>query len=177
MQLIQNDKIYFRIILAISIIIPVTIFILLQLPAGILGNFNVSILPAINAGINSTVVICLLSAYYFILQKNVAWHRRLMLISFALSALFTISYIIYHAQVKEVHYGGEGLIKYIYFFILITHILCSGIIVPLVLITIYRSTTGQIERHRRIAKITLPIWLYVAVTGVIVYFMIAPYYV
>jgi putative membrane protein len=176
MQIIQNDKVYFRIILVISIIIPVAVFVLLQLPAGALGNFDAHILPALNAGINSTVTFCLLAGYYFILKKNQIAHKRFMLAAFILSALFLVSYIVYHAQVKEAHYGGAGLMKYIYFFLLITHILLSGIIVPMVLITIYRSTTGQIEKHRKIAKITLPLWLYVSITGVIIYFMISPYY-
>ena len=174
--MVKNDKLYFRIILIISIIIPIAVAILLQLPQGMLGNWDARILPAINAGINTTVTLCLLTGFYFIKQKNILLHKRLMLVAFALSALFLISYIVYHAQVKEVHFGGEGLIRYVYFFFLITHIICSGAVVPLVLITIYRSTSGQIAEHRKIARYTFPVWLYVAITGVIVYLMIAPYY-
>jgi putative membrane protein len=178
MQIIQNDKVYFRIILVISILIPVAVAVLMQLPQGFFGDFDAHVLPAVNAVINSMVTICLLTGYYFILKKNILVHKRLMLAAFILSAIFLVSYIVYHGQVKEgeTKFGGVGLIRYIYYFFLITHIVLSGIVVPLVLITIYRSTTGQIEKHRRIAKITLPVWLYVAITGVVVYFMISPYY-
>ncbi len=174
--MVQNDNVYFRIIIAISLVIPLAVFVLLQLPQGILGDWNASIIPKINAVINSLTAILLCVGFYFIRQKNILAHQRSMLLAFALSALFLVLYIVYHAQVIETKYPGIGTIRYVYFFFLISHILLSGILVPLVLLTIYRSTTGQIEKHRKIARYTLPIWLYVAITGVIVYFMISPYY-
>ena len=99
-----------------------------------------------------------------------------MLTAFALSALFLISYVIYHSLAEETHFGGEGVIRYIYFFILITHIILAAAIVPLVLITLVRGLSNKFDKHRKIARWTFPLWLYVAVTGVVVYLMLRPYY-
>lgn len=177
MSLIKNEKIYFRTIIGISIAIPLVVAILFFFSADIIKDKSVlAFLPKLNAGFNSLVAICLMAGFYFIKQKNIIKHRFFMLSAFSLSALFLISYVLYHLSTESTSFGGEGLIKGIYLFILLTHILLAIAIVPLVLITIYRSTSGQIEKHKKIARYTFPIWLYVAITGVIVYFMIAPYY-
>lgn len=133
-------------------------------------------LPALNAGLNSLTAVALLVGFYFIRQQNVVAHRAAMLTAFGLGALFLVSYVAYHSQVQNTLYGGTGTIKAIYFFLLLTHISLAVVTVALVLFTLYFALTGQYTKHRRIARWTFPVWLYVSVTGVIVYFMIAPYY-
>ncbi|MDQ3289723.1 MAG: DUF420 domain-containing protein, partial [Bacteroidota bacterium] len=114
--------------------------------------------------------------YYSVRNKNIKWHRYSMVTAFTLSAFFLISYVTYHYQAAPTRYGGEGTLKMVYYVILITHIVLAAVIVPLVLLSVYFAVSDQIKRHRKIARWTFPIWLYVAVTGVVVYFMIAPYY-
>jgi len=133
-------------------------------------------LPALNAGLNSLTALTLLSGFYFIRQKNVLAHRASMLTAFGLGALFLISYVAYHSQVPSTHFGGEGAARMVYFFLLLTHISLAVVTVALVLFTLYFALTGQYTKHKAIARWTFPVWLYVSVTGVIVYFMIAPYY-
>ena len=99
-----------------------------------------------------------------------------MIAAFGFSTIFLVSYVISKISIDPVHYGGEGTLKYVYYFILITHILLSAIIVPLVLFTMYRGLTGQYDKHAKIARWTFPIWLYVAITGVLVYVFMLPYY-
>lgn len=133
-------------------------------------------LPALNAGLNSLTAVALLVGFYFIRQQNVLAHRASMLAAFSLGALFLVSYVAYHSQVPSTHFGGVGTAKAIYFFLLLTHISLAVVTVALVLFTLYFALTGQYTKHRAIARWTFPVWLYVSVTGVIVYFMIAPYY-
>ena len=133
-------------------------------------------LPAVNAGLNSLTALALLVGYYFIRQKNVLAHRAAMGTAFALGGLFLLSYVAYHSQVESTHFGGVGAIRTAYFFLLLTHIGLAVVTVGLVLFTLYFALTGQYTKHKRIARWTFPIWLYVSVTGVIVYFMISPYY-
>jgi putative membrane protein len=113
---------------------------------------------------------------YFIKNKKRQAHKTVMLSAFTLSVLFLLSYVLYHSQAPATHYGGEGIIKIIYFFILITHIILAACIVPLALFTLLRAWRSEFVKHKAIAKWTFPIWLYVTITGVIVYFMISPYY-
>ena len=133
-------------------------------------------LPAVNAALNSLTAVALLTGYYFIRQKNVLAHRAAMGTAFGLGALFLVSYVAYHSQVASTHFGGVGLARALYFLLLLTHISLAAVTVALVLFTLYFALTGQYTKHKRIARWTFPIWLYVSVTGVIVYFMIAPYY-
>lgn len=133
-------------------------------------------LPAVNAALNSLTAMALLVGFYFIRQKNVLAHRAAMGTAFVLGSLFLISYVAYHSQVTNTHFGGEGAIRMVYFLLLLTHISLAAVTVALVLFTLYFALTGQYTKHRRIARWTFPIWLYVSITGVIVYFMIAPYY-
>ncbi|WP_254244828.1 DUF420 domain-containing protein [Hymenobacter sp. BRD67] len=133
-------------------------------------------LPAVNAALNSLTAVALLTGFYFIRQKNVLAHRTAMGTAFALGGLFLISYVAYHSQVESTHFGGVGAVKALYFLLLLTHISLAAVTVALVLFTLYFALTGQYTKHKRIARWTFPIWLYVSVTGVIVYFMIAPYY-
>jgi putative membrane protein len=133
-------------------------------------------LPALNAVLNSLTAVALLVGFYFIRQKNVLAHRASMGTAFALGGLFLLSYVAYHSQVDSTHFGGTGTIRTVYFFLLLTHISLAVVTVGLVLFTLYFALTGQYTKHRAIARWTFPVWLYVSVTGVIVYFMISPYY-
>ena len=133
-------------------------------------------LPAANAGLNSLTAVALLVGYYFIRQKNVLAHRTAMGTAFALGGLFLLSYVAYHSQVESTHFGGVGAIRTTYYFLLLTHISLAVVTVGLVLFTLYFALTGQYTKHKTIARWTFPVWLYVSVTGVVVYFMISPYY-
>lgn len=168
---------YKVIMAALAAIIPVAVAILYFFPGVfVIPGLNVKMLPAVNAVLNSLTAVFLVIGYYFIKQKNVARHRAMMGMAFLLGSLFLLSYVAYHSQVPSTKFGGEGLIKGIYYFILLTHILLAAVTVGLVLFTLYFALTEQFQKHRRIARWTYPVWLYVSVTGVIVYFMISPYY-
>lgn len=171
----MNEKRTNLLIAIISIVVPVLVAILIYTPAFHL-NVDVSFLPALNAILNSTVTVLLLLGYYFIRNKNRKAHKLSMLSAFSLSALFLISYIVYHSSTEETTFGGEGPVRYVYFIILITHIILAAAIMPFILITLSRALSERFDRHRKIARITFPLWLYVSVTGVIIYFMISPYY-
>ncbi len=131
-----------------------------------------SALPGINASLNSISALLLAIGYILIRRGRVAAHRFCMLSAFATSTLFLLSYLTYHFQVGSVPYEGQGWVRPLYFSILISHIILAAAIVPLALVTLVRAVRGKFERHKRIARCTLPIWLYVSVTGVIVYWML-----
>jgi len=131
-----------------------------------------SALPGINASLNSISALLLAIGYILIRRGRVAAHRFCMLSAFATSTLFLLSYLTYHFQVGSVPYEGQGWVRPLYFSILISHIILAAAIVPLALVTLVRAVRGKFERHKRIARWTLPIWLYVSVTGVIVYWML-----
>lgn len=172
-----NDKLFIPIITALSIAIPVVVAVLMVIPkSNGAGSFDVSAFPLFHATLNGSTAFALLCGYVFIKRKQITQHRFCMLLSFVLSSIFLISYVTYHSMAPSAKYGGEGMLRYIYFFILLTHILLATTIVPLALFSIYRALTNQIEKHRKIAKWTFPIWFYVAVTGVLVYLMMKPYY-
>jgi putative membrane protein len=171
----MNEKTISRWIFIISVAVPLLVAVLFFTPALQL-QIDVSFLPKLNAIINSLVSILLVTGLYFIKNKNRRAHRFCMLSAFSLSALFLISYVVYHSAAADTKYGGVGFIRYVYFFILITHILLATIILPFILVTVSRALTERFDKHRKIARITFPMWLYVSVTGVIVYLMISPYY-
>jgi putative membrane protein len=134
---------------------------------------NDSILPHLNAALNATSFILLVAAFYQIRSGNVGAHRKLMLSALAVSGLFLVSYVVYHARYGSVRFQGQGTtVRAIYFVILITHVVLAAGIVPLVIVTLRRALRGDFARHRRIARWTYPLWLYVSVTGVIVYLML-----
>ncbi|WP_345221536.1 DUF420 domain-containing protein [Hymenobacter koreensis] len=163
--------------LALGLIIPVVVAILYYFPQVFrVAGLDVSYLPAVNAVLNSLTAVLLVLGYVFIRQKKVAQHRAMMGSAFLLGAVFLVSYVVYHSQAVTTRFGGEGLIRTVYYFILITHIVLAALTVGLVLFTLYFALTNQFAKHRRIARWTFPIWLYVSVTGVIVYLMISPYY-
>ncbi|KIC01926.1 hypothetical protein OA88_11175 [Flavobacterium sp. JRM] len=173
------EKKYNKYIILVSIVIPVVVAILFGVKLKDFG-YNVeplSFLPPIYATINGITALVLIIAVMAIKKGNRKLHERLMTTAIALSLAFLVMYIAYHMTSDSTKFGGEGTIRYVYFFILISHILLSIAIVPLVLITYVRAIANTFDKHRKIARITYPLWLYVAITGVIVYLMISPYYV
>lgn len=164
-------------IIIISIAIPVVIAGLFLAPRpNIAIGFNIKVLPLAEAVLNGTTFVLLLGSFYFIRNGNRAAHKACNLTAVGLSVLFLITYLVYHALSEQAHYGGHGALRGIYFFLLITHIILSAVIVPLVLITLVRALKGNFPRHKKIARITWPLWLYVTFSGVLVYIMMAPYY-
>jgi uncharacterized membrane protein YozB (DUF420 family) len=137
---------------------------------------NDSILPHLNAVFNATSFVLLVAGLFFILRGNVAAHRACMVSALVVSCLFLISYVTYHAQYGSMRFKGQGLVRPLYFTILITHVFLAAAIVPLVTITLRRALRGDFIRHRRIARWTYPLWLYVSITGVIVYLMLYQMY-
>ena len=173
----SKDRTFISVITILSILIPVVVALLMVIPKrDALGALNVSSLPLFHATLNGTTAFMLLLGFYFIKNKKIALHRFSMLTAFALSSVFLISYVIYHYTTPPTLFRGEGTVRMVYFFILITHIILATAIVPLVLLSIYRGLSGQIEKHKKISRWTFPIWLYVAITGVVVYLMMSPYY-
>ncbi len=174
---VQKEPLLTRLIVFVSIAIPALIAFLFKVaPPEIDHSMDLTVLPLFHALLNFTVSILLLASWYFIKNKKIKAHKTCNVIALVLSAMFLVSYVIYHSLTEPTSYGGEGLMKGIYYFILISHILLSAIILPIVLFTFLRAFTGQTERHRKLARWTMPIWLYVSITGVLVYLMISPYY-
>lgn len=171
-ELTSNQKIIKQFITGISIVIPLIIILLFQVKFE--GNFK--ILPHIYAVINGLTALILVLAVYFIKKGNRKYHELLVKIAFIFSIVFLIMYLLYHATTEETKFGGNGIIRYVYFFILITHILSSIFLVPMVLHTYFRAFINDLKGHRKIAPITFILWEYVAITGVVVYLMISPYY-
>ncbi len=147
-------------------------FVLLLRQTEIQRGYDVSALPTVNAFLNGTSAVLLTVGYIFIRLKKVRAHKTCMVTAFGVSSLFLLSYLIYHYHVGSMSFGGSGFIRPVYFTLLISHIVLAACIVPLVLVTIYRAWSEQFEKHMRIARWTLPLWLYVSVTGVIVYWML-----
>lgn len=129
-------------------------------------------LPTLNAILNSIAAVLIVTGYLLIRARRIEAHRKVMLAAFTTSTLFLISYLVYHAQVGSVHFQGTGAIRLVYFTILLTHTLLAAVVAPMVIVTLFRGLKGRFEKHRKLARITLPIWLYVSVTGVIVYVML-----
>ena len=179
MNNLAEEKKYKKIIIALSIIIPIAVAGLFGVNLKNLG-FNVqplTFLPPIYAAINGATALLLVAAVIAIKKGNKKLHEQLNTTAIACSLLFLVMYIAYHMTSDSTIFGGEGLIRYIYYFILITHIILSILVIPFVLTAFMWAKLGNFIAHKKIAKITFPLWLYVAVTGVIVYVMISPYYV
>lgn len=169
---------YNKWIVVLSITIPLLVALLFGVNLRELG-FDVkplTFLPPIYATINGITAILLVWAVIAIKKGNRKLHERLMKICIGCSVAFLAMYMAYHMTAESTSYGGEGVARYVYFFILITHILLSIVVIPFVLVTFVRALGGNFEGHRKLARITFPLWLYVAVTGVMVYLMISPYY-
>lgn len=171
---LNAEQKYNKWIIILSIIIPLAVAALFTVK---LKVEPLTFLPPIYATINGITAFVLLVAVWAIKNKKRQLHENLMKFAISLSVIFLVMYIAYHMTSDSAKFGGEGAIRSIYFFILITHIALSIVVIPFVLITYVRAITNNIQRHKKIARITFPLWLYVAVTGVIVYLMISPYYV
>lgn len=160
----------------VSVIIPLVVAILLVLPQKAqLGQWT-KMLPHINAFINSLTSVVLVIAVWAIKSKKIELHQNLMRFAFVLGAIFLVFYVLYHLTNESTKFGGVGSIRYFYYFILISHILLSLVVLPFVLRAMYFAVTKQFAEHKKVTKIAFPIWLYVSVTGVIAYLMISPYY-
>ena len=170
----KSDKKIKLLICGLSILIPIVVAILFRVRIPNVAPLR--FLPPIYATINAITALILIAAVWQIKQNNRKTHERLMKTAMGLSALFLVLYIAYHMTSDPTPYGGEGMLKNIYYFILISHIILSIVVIPVVLITFFRGITGAFKQHKKIAKFTFPLWLYVAVSGVIVYLMISPYY-
>ncbi len=171
---LQQNKKHTILIWLFSIAIPLAVAVLFSVR--IPGVERMGFLPPIYATINGITAVILVVAVYQIRKGNRKLHERLMKTAIGLSILFLVLYMTYHMTSDSTTYGGEGILKYIYYFVLITHILLSILVIPFVLVTFIRALSGQFYKHRKIARIAYPLWLYVAVSGVIVYLMISPYY-
>jgi len=174
-QLNSLEKKYNKWIVVLSVIIPLVVAVMFGIK---IPNVEpLSFLPPIYASINGLTALILLTALWAIKNNKRTLHERLMKTAIICSVLFLVMYVAYHMTSDSTKFGGEGAIKYVYYFILITHILLSIIVIPFVLITYVRAITKDFERHKKIARYTFPLWLYVAISGVVVYIMISPYYV
>jgi putative membrane protein len=188
----MTDKFIFRFIAAISIFVFLVVLILNRhlIPAPATIPSFIVYLPKLNAILNGTCSILLLISLYFIKQKNIVMHKRINILTFCLSSLFLVSYILFHYLNTETRFGdlnGDGVlspeeraavgnIRYVYYVILTSHIILAAAVLPLILLSFYRGLQMQVAKHKKLVRWAFPIWLYVTVTGVIVYFMIAPYY-
>ena len=172
----KKDKKARVLIFSFSIIVFAAIVFLGRAKLNIRVGFNAHIFATINAIINSVVTVLLLLGLLAVKMKKYLLHKRIMLTAIVLSFLFLISYICHHLLSQETKFGGTGTIRYVYYFILGTHVVLAGIILPLILFTAYRALIAEFDKHKKLVRITWPVWFYVAVTGVIVYWMISPYY-
>ena len=171
----STEKKYQQWINTVSVLIPVAVALLFMVR---LPNVEpLSFLPPIYAAVNGITAVLLIVALVAIKNKKIALHENLMKTAILCSSLFLVMYVAYHMTSDSTKYLGEGAIMYVYYFILISHILLSIIVIPLVLISYVRAHLGQFESHKKIVRYAFPVWLYVAVTGVIVYVMISPFYI
>jgi putative membrane protein len=186
----RNDRKASILIISFSIIVFALIVLLGRIKLDVELGFDIHIFARANAIINSIVSLLLIVALITIKQRKYETHKRIMLFAMGLSVLFLVSYICHHALAGDTRFGdidhdglvseaeklAAGKVRIIYYFLLGTHIVLAGIILPFILFTAYRSLVGDYARHKKLARITFPIWLYVTITGVIVYLMISPYY-
>lgn len=163
-----------KVAIAISVVVLSTVLLMRRIKFDL--DIDFSFLPMTHAILNTGTFIALICAFYFIKKKNIIAHRNSIMVALALSVLFLISYVLYHFTTVETTYCKEGTIRYIYYFVLITHIVLAGLSFPFILFTFIRGFNYQVERHRKLAKWVYPVWLYVALTGPIVYIMLKPCY-
>lgn len=175
----DKSKNYRSLAISLSAIIILTVIALLVLPGygeDVDLGFDLKILPLLNAIFNSISFVFLILALAAIRRKQVDTHRRFILAAVVMTTLFFISYITYHFLVPSTPYGGDGILRYIYYFVLLTHIPLAALVVPLGLFALFTGLNLEVRRHRRIARWAMPLWLYVSITGVLVYILISPYY-
>lgn len=172
----KNDGTAYILIGIVSVVVFAAVVLLGRVKLDVNLGFDKHIFARINALINTFVALLLVGGLWAAKDKRYETHKKLMLWAIGLSVLFLVSYIAHHLLSESTTYGGSGLIKLVYYFILITHIILAGVMLPFILFTAYRALTGEYDKHRKLARITWPLWLYIAVTGVVVYLMISPYY-
>lgn len=188
--LVKNDSKAKLIIWIVSVVVFAAVAFLAKFKLNIHLGFNVHVFAAINAVINSIVAFLLIAGLFVVKQKNYVLHKKIMLAAIVLSVLFLVSYICHHLLAGDTKFGDinhdgilsdeekstAGTVRIIYYILLITHIPLAAIILPFILFTAYRSLIGEYEKHKKLARVTWPVWFYVAITGVVVYLMISPYY-
>jgi putative membrane protein len=172
----KNDKLAKSVIWIFSVVIFLTITALGRIKMDVDLGFDGHLFAKANAFINASVSVLLIAGLVAVKKRNYITHKRIMFGALILSVIFLLSYVCHHLFTGDTRFGGSGIIRTVYFFILLTHIFLAAIILPFVLFTSYRALIAEWPRHRKLARITWPIWLYVSVTGVIVYLMISPYY-
>jgi len=172
----MSDNKFFTISVIVSVVIFVVVIILNILPKPSFTPDFVHYLPALNATINGTCSVLLLLSLFFIKRKKITLHKKLNIAAFFLSCIFLVSYILYHYFSLEVRFPKENPLRPVYLIILLSHILLSALILPFILMSFYRGLNMQVEKHKKIVRWSYPIWLYVTITGVIIYLMISPYY-
>ncbi len=174
--IVKNDRLAAVIIISLSIVVFALVTLMRRVKIEVDFGFDTHVFPAISAILNSLVSVLLLIGLWFVRKKQFEKHRNTMLSAVVFSVLFLITYVLYHFTTVETAYGGSGTIKIVYYLILFTHIALAGIILPFILYAVYRGLTGEYQRHKKLTRWVWPVWFYVSVTGVIVYFMISPYY-
>ena len=175
----KQDSLFVPLIIALSVIVPIAVALLMLFPDVFhieSTTIDFSSLPFFHAILNGSTAVLLFTGFILIKNKKANFHKAAMLSAFVLSAVFLVSYVISKLTNNPVPFGGEGMIRYVYFFILISHILLSVLVLPLAMFSIYRGMTGEISKHKSIVRYTFPIWMYVAITGVLVYIFMSPYY-
>ncbi len=175
-SLVKNDRKAYWLIGIFSVVVFVVVVVLGRVHLQINTGFDVHVFAKINAGINSVVAVLLVAALLAVKSKKFLLHKKLMIAALILSIFFLVFYIAHHLLAGDTIFGGTGAIKYVYYTILATHILLAAVILPFILFTAYRALTAEFAIHKKLAKYTWPLWLYVAVTGPVVYFFISPYY-
>jgi len=174
----SSEKNIFRIIFSVSLLVFILVIVLNRkiLPRPEVPPAFIFFLPKLNAIINAICTILLLTTYYFIRRKKISIHKRINITTFFLSSVFLISYVTYHYFADETKFPADNPLRPVYLIILTSHIILAALVLPLVLISFYRGLNMQVPQHRKIVRWTFPVWLYVTITGVIVYLMISPYY-
>lgn len=176
--MISNDKQVFRLVMVVSCLVLAAVVVLNRQLLPVPDQFPsfIYLLPKLNAFINATCCLLLLTSLYFIRRKNVLMHKRINLTAFLLSALFLVSYVTFHFYVPETKYPADSPSRGLYLVILISHIILAALVLPLVLMSFYHGLKGNIVKHRKLVRWSYPVWLYVTISGVVVYLMISPYY-
>lgn len=172
-----SESVWKKIILGVSAVVTLLVALMFFVqPPDIAHGINLAFFPKFHAVLNSIATVLLVSGFIFIKNRKITAHKVCMALAFAVSAVFLVSYVTYHTLSAPTPYGGDGILKFVYFFILLTHIILAASVLPFILFTFFRALTGDYYKHKKVARITLPIWLYVTVTGVLVYLLISPYY-
>ena len=172
----KNDKTARWLILTVSFVVFAAVVVLSRVKLDVHLGFDEHLFAKLNAIINSVVCLLLIAGLITVKRRRYTLHRKMMIAAIILSCIFLVSYICHHLFTGDTKFGGQGSIRYFYFFILITHIILAAVILPFILYTAYRGLTAEWPAHRKLAKITWPVWLYVSISGVLVYLMISPYY-